>query len=92
MEARSHRSVVQGRIKLKLWLSTREDRGHSEEDEGSSDHDIWTLCRLHKVMMSHEISTHEPSWTWSGDLPGPALTILHQMAVQSDLSGNYFLS
>lgn len=86
LEARSHRSAVQGRIKLKLWLSTREDRGTSEEDDGSSDHDIWKLSRLHKVMMSHEMQTHEPSYTWSGDLPGPALTILHQMAVQNDLS------
>lgn len=77
---------MQGRIKLKLWLSTREDRGQSEEDDGSSDHDIWKLSRLHKVMMTSEICTHEPSWTWSVDLPGPALTILHQMAVQCDLS------
>lgn len=86
LEARSHRSAVQGRIRLKLWLSTREDRGTSEEDEDSTDHDIRKLERLQKVIISHEIATHEPSWTWSGDLPGPALTILHQMAVQSDLS------
>lgn len=32
LEARSQRSTVQGRIRLKLWLSTREDRGTSEED------------------------------------------------------------
>lgn len=36
--------------------------------------------------MSHEIATHEPSWSWSGDIQGSALTILHQMAVQADLS------
>lgn len=42
--------------------------------------------RLQKVIMSHEMSTHEPSWTWNGELSGPALTILHQMAVQGDLS------
>lgn len=77
---------MQGRIRLKLWLSTREDRGTSEEDEDSSDHDIKKLERLQKVIMSHELSTHEPSWTWSGDLPGPALTILHQMAIQNDLT------
>lgn len=86
LEARSHRSIVQGKIKLKLWLSTREDHGQSEEDESSSDHDIWKLQRLHKVMMTHEILSHEPSWTWNGELPGPAVTILHQMSVQCDLS------
>jgi BAI1-associated protein 3 len=36
--------------------------------------------------MSNEISTHEPTWSWSGDIQGPALTILHQTAVQADLS------
>lgn len=77
---------MQGRIKLKMWLSTREDRGTSEEDDSCSDHDIWKLQRLNYAMLAHEVSTHEPSWTWSGDLPGPALTILHQMAIQNDLS------
>lgn len=38
LEARSQRSSVQGRIRLKLWLSTREDRGTSEEDN-------WTEVR-----------------------------------------------
>lgn len=83
MEARSQRSTVQGRIRLKLWLSTREDRGTSEEDNSS---EVRKMERLQTVMMSHELSTHEPTWTWSGDLPGPALTILHQMAVQGDLT------
>lgn len=64
-----------------MWLSTRE--GTSEED---SFEEVRRLEKLQSVFMAHELSTHEPSWTWSGDLPGPALTILHQMAVQGDLS------
>ncbi|XP_037939126.1 BAI1-associated protein 3 [Teleopsis dalmanni] len=83
LEARSHRSTVQGRIRLKLWLSTREDHGTSEED---SEIEITKIEKLHAVFMQHEVSTYEPSWTWTGDLPGPALTILHQLAVQADLS------
>lgn len=84
LEARSQRSNVQGRIRLKLWLSTREDRGTSEEDNFM---EIQKLENLQAVFMAHELSSiHEPSWTWSGELPGPALTILHQMAVQGDLS------
>lgn len=83
LEARSQRSTVQGRIRLKLWLSTREDRGTSEEDNSA---EVRKMERLQKVIMSHEMSTHEPTWTWSGELPGPALTILHQTAVQGDLS------
>ncbi|CAD7082875.1 unnamed protein product [Hermetia illucens] len=83
LEARSQRSTVQGRIRLKLWLSTREDHGTSEEDNAA---EISKIEKLHMVFMAHELSTHEPSWTWNGELPGPALTILHQMAVQGDLS------
>lgn len=72
---------MQGRIRLKMWLSTREDRGFSEEDNTI---EVLKLEQLHRVFMAHELLTHEPTWTWTGDLPGPALTILHQMAVQSD--------
>jgi len=36
--------------------------------------------------MTHELSTHEPSWSWSGEVQGSALTILHQTAVQADLT------
>ena len=83
LEARSQRSSVQGRIRLKLWLSTRDDHGTSEEDNSV---EISKVEKLQMVFMAHEISSHEPSWTWTGDLPGPALTILHQMIVQGDLT------
>lgn len=83
LEARSQRSTVQGRIRCKLWLSTRDDRGTSEEDNSV---EVLKLARVQKVIMSHELAKHEPSWTWPGDLPGPAMTICHQMAVQGDLS------
>jgi BAI1-associated protein 3 len=74
---------VQGRIKLKLWLSTRDDHGQSEGDILV---EIRKLERCYMIFMQHELSTHEPSWSWSGDIQGSALTILHQMAVQADLS------
>lgn len=83
LEARSQRSTVQGRICLKLWLSTREDRGTSEEENSA---EVKKLQRLQMVFMQHELNSHEPKWSWNGDLPGPALTILHQMAVQGDLT------
>jgi len=75
---------VQGRIRLKLWLSTREDRNTVSEE--NHEQQIHKVEQLQRVFMQHEVTTHEPSWTWCGDLPGPALTILHQLAVQSDLS------
>lgn len=83
LEARSSRSSVQGRIRLKLWLSTREDRGNSEEDNTL---EVKKFERLQTIFMMHELNTHEPAWKWNGELAGPSLTILHQIAVQSDLS------
>ncbi|XP_052860569.1 BAI1-associated protein 3 [Anopheles cruzii] len=83
LEARSSRSSVQGRIRLKMWLSTREDRGTSEEDNTL---EVKKFERLQTIFMIHELSAHEPAWKWNGELAGPSLTILHQMAVQSDLS------
>ncbi|XP_035788392.1 BAI1-associated protein 3-like isoform X2 [Anopheles albimanus] len=83
LEARSSRSSVQGRIRLKLWLSTREDRGTSEEDNTL---EVKKFERLQTIFMTHELSVYEPAWKWNGELAGPSLTILHQMAVQSDLS------
>lgn len=84
LEARSQRSSVQGRIRLKMWLSTREDRGTSEEDN-------WTELMQHESLyatfIDYELRNwNRESWSWSGDLPGPALTILHQHAVQGDLT------
>ncbi|XP_072386969.1 BAI1-associated protein 3 [Diabrotica undecimpunctata] len=84
LEARSQRSSVQGRIKLKLWLSTRETRGSSEDDN-------WTEVTQHEnltvVFINYELKNWgRESWLWGGDLPGLALTILHQHAVQGDLN------
>jgi len=52
LEARTQRSNVQGRIRLKLWLSTREDRGNSEEDNWS---EIRQQERLHAIFISYEL-------------------------------------
>uniref|UniRef100_A0A6P7GIH8 BAI1-associated protein 3-like n=1 Tax=Diabrotica virgifera virgifera TaxID=50390 RepID=A0A6P7GIH8_DIAVI len=84
LEARSQRSSVQGRIKLKLWLSTREPRGSNEDDN-------WTEVTQHEnltvVFINYELKNWgRESWLWGGDLPGLALTILHQHAVQGDLN------
>ncbi|XP_076272507.1 BAI1 associated protein 3 [Rhynchophorus ferrugineus] len=84
LEARSQRSSVQGRIRLKMWLSTRENRGASDDDN-------WTELTQHESLyatfVDYELRNWDrDTWSWSGDLPGPALTILHQHAVQGDLT------
>lgn len=77
---------MQGRIRLKLWLSTRDNTIQYDDEDLANYHDMQKLERVIRVIMQHELATHEPSWTWSGDLPGSALTILHQMQIQCDLT------
>ncbi|XP_039285685.1 BAI1-associated protein 3 isoform X2 [Nilaparvata lugens] len=81
LEARTQRSNIQGRIRLKMWLSTREDRGTSEEDTWS---DIQQQERLHAIFIDYEMA--RCSGSWNGELPHIALSILHQHAIQADLT------
>lgn len=53
LEARTQRSNIQGRIRLKLWLSTREDRGTSEEDNWG---ELRQQERLYTVFLNHEMN------------------------------------
>ncbi|GLH13409.1 Uncharacterized protein GBIM_17982 [Gryllus bimaculatus] len=53
LEARTQRSNIQGRLRLKLWLSTREDRGNSEEDSGG---ELRQQEQLHAVFIEHELA------------------------------------
>ncbi|CAH4028679.1 unnamed protein product [Pieris brassicae] len=91
LDARSQRSSVQGRIRLRLWLSARE--------AGRHDDDNWQQVRQHErlfgVLLAHEVETaaniacegaESDSHVWEGDLCGAAQTLLHQHAVQGDLS------
>ncbi|XP_048487474.1 BAI1-associated protein 3 [Plutella xylostella] len=90
LEARSQRSSVQGRIRLRLWLSARE--------AGRHDDDNWQQVRQHErlfgVLLSHEVETAaslqpgdaEGHSGFEGELCGAAQTLLHQHAVQGDLS------
>uniref|UniRef100_A0A8D8TBQ9 BAI1-associated protein 3 n=1 Tax=Cacopsylla melanoneura TaxID=428564 RepID=A0A8D8TBQ9_9HEMI len=82
LEARTTRSNIQGRIRLKLWLSTREDRGTSEEDNWS---DIRQQERLYSIFIKHEMAK-STTFPWTGELPYVALSILHQHAIQGDIT------
>lgn len=86
LEGRSHRSTIQGQIRLKLSLGTREDRGMA-----ASIDDNWKEVVEHQellwIFIEHELRNLEcPSYEWAGDLPAPALTILQQHAIQGDLT------
>ncbi|XP_059157162.1 BAI1-associated protein 3-like isoform X2 [Physella acuta] len=84
LEGRSAKSNIQGEIHLKLNLATREDRGIPE------DHN-WTDVKQHEDLMSifieYELRKYsEASYKWTGDLPQVARTILHQHAIQGDVT------
>ncbi|XP_050430788.1 BAI1-associated protein 3 isoform X3 [Adelges cooleyi] len=86
LEARSQRSNIQGRIRLKLWLSTREDHGQAC---CTNNFDNWTDVRRHERLLTifadYEMSLTKSS-LWNGELCHEAASILHQHAVQSGVT------
>lgn len=50
LEARSQRSNIQGSIRLKLWLSTRED--HGQQACAQNHFDNWTDVRRHERLLT----------------------------------------
>ncbi len=53
LEARSNKSNIQGSIRVRLWLSTREDRGLSEEEEKWNE--IRQQERIYSVFLQHQL-------------------------------------
>ena len=53
VSGRSSRSCVEGSVHLKMWLSTREDRGLSEEDDTMNEikqqEDLFTILSSHHL-------------------------------------------
>ncbi|XP_061181860.1 BAI1-associated protein 3-like [Saccostrea echinata] len=84
LHGRSSKSNIQGEIKLRLQLATREDRGLDEDDN-------WTDVRQHEdlicLFIEHEVRRlRESPCSWNGNLPKAATTILHQHAIQGDVT------
>ncbi|XP_064478757.1 BAI1-associated protein 3-like isoform X2 [Ornithodoros turicata] len=85
LAGRSHRSTVQGEIKLRLTLGTREDRGLQPPQ------DNWKEVVEHQqllwIILEHELAHWQgPSESWKGDFPYAATAILDQHALQGDLT------
>jgi BAI1-associated protein 3 len=84
LEGRSENSKVHGQIHIRANLATREDRGISEEDNWT---DIKQHVELLQIFIDHELNKFKGETTgWSGELSREAETILHQHAIQGDIT------
>ncbi|CAF1561477.1 unnamed protein product, partial [Rotaria magnacalcarata] len=84
LEGRSENSKVHGQIHVRASLATREDRGVSEEDNWT---DIKQHVELLQIFIDHELKKFKGQTTkWSGTLSRDAETILHQHAIQGDIT------
>ena len=84
LEGRSEKSKVEGKIRLRLKLATREDRGIPEDDNSN---DYKQQEQLLSLFIRHELSNFAGKTTeWNGKLSREAETILHQHAIQGDIT------
>ncbi|CAF0764647.1 unnamed protein product [Didymodactylos carnosus] len=84
LEGRSENSKVRGQIHLCANLATREDRGIPEEDNWT---DIKQHVELLQIFIDHEIIKFKGKpMDWNGELSRNAETILHQHAIQGDIT------
>ncbi|OQV24473.1 BAI1-associated protein 3 [Hypsibius exemplaris] len=80
--SRSNNKVrVQGTIRLRLGLATREDK-----DQGNNLSDFIQHRDLYLIFMKSEIKKYKSSLEWTGEMSSEAETILHQHAIQGDLT------
>jgi BAI1-associated protein 3 len=85
LEGRTDKSKVEGRIRLRLKLGTREDRGTTADDDNTND--LRQQVKLCGVFINHElVKLNLNSKDWNGHLGREAETILHQHAIQGDVT------
>jgi BAI1-associated protein 3 len=89
LEGKSERSKVTGSIRLRIKLATREDscgsilHASAEEDNWN---DFKQQIKLMSIFIDHELAKHEDSVNWNGQFCREAETILHQHAIQGDVT------
>jgi BAI1-associated protein 3 len=84
LEGRTEKSNVEGKIRLRLNLATREDRGQLDDQ-------VFIELKQHgqllEIFIDYEISKFKGNNDkWKGCLSREAETVLHQHAIQGDLT------
>ncbi|VDD90489.1 unnamed protein product [Enterobius vermicularis] len=85
LEKRSERSKVSGEVKLKLWLSTREEPKRDDDDLTDVEQHIKLIQQFSLYEMKQSA---ESASSFHGQLSDAAEIILEQHALQSDLTPN----
>ena len=85
LEGRSEKSKVDGKIRLRLKLGTREDRNIFEEDNWN---DVTQQEKIISIFINYELSKQidKKNREWRGEFSREAETILHQHAIQGDIT------
>ena len=63
-QGRSQRSNIQGSLHIKLWLSTRENRGLSEEEDMWNE--IWQHQQIYTLFLRHNLLKQTVSTLYFG--------------------------
>ncbi|XP_022652561.1 BAI1-associated protein 3-like isoform X4 [Varroa destructor] len=84
LEGRTTRSSVQGQIRLRLSLGTREDRGLAQCEDNWKE--VVEHHQLLDIFIQHTLANYQKASEWPGEVARAAQTILHQHAIQGDLS------
>ena len=83
LEGKSEKPKVSGQIHLRLKLATKEDRGQPEDDNWN---DFKQQEKLISIFIDHESTKNGDLKNWKGTFSREAETILHQHAIQGDLT------
>lgn len=97
LDGRSEHKKAEGRIRLRLKLATREDRGMSVTSEEDNFNDLKQHEHILEKFVRYELDRRQfmvsggggggqKNSDWSGELSREAETILHQHAIQGDLT------